>query len=632
MNNTARSYVPIQNTNDILADLNEQQLQAVMHNTGALLVLSGAGTGKTKVITTKIAYLLNNFYAAADQILAMTFSNKAAMEMHTRIRSLTTIAEGIWVGTFHAISAKILRRHAELVGLTNDFTILDVDDQTKLAKQILVDQNRDRKLAGSIINKITLWKDRCIPIAENPEFTEEDVIFYKKYQEMMLSYNAVDFSDLIIYVITIFRDNAEILKKYRNKFEHILVDEYQDTNTLQYTLLRQLCPAGNGLCCVGDDDQSIYSWRGAEIANILRFEKDFHNSSILKLEQNYRSCRHILSAANGLIAHNSHRHGKQLWTTNEEGSKVTITRLHSGFEEAVYVAKQISILRMQKVSTIAVLVRAGYQTREFEDVFLQANIPYRVIGGPKFYERSEIKDVLAYMRLVHQNSDNLAFERVINVPKRGLGDVILRKLREIALLNSCSLYDAAEYVISHSLVRASAKTSLSSFIKMVNDWKKSSYTPATLAKIIVEDSGYLDLLQKDKNADSRKENINELIAALEEYNDLGEFLEHVSIATHNMVDNSELVNVMTIHSSKGLEFDAVFLCGFEDGVFPNNLSLRDGTLEEERRLAYVGITRAKSVLSITYASNRNVHGQWQSNPPSRFLRELPSENIDYILS
>ena len=624
------------NTVDILAGLNEQQLRAVTHSGGALLVLSGAGTGKTKVITTRIAYLLNNFYVTSAQILAMTFSNKAAFEMQARVRNLTNNADGIWMGTFHAISAKILRRHAELVGLTNDFTILDVDDQTKLAKQILTDQNRDKKLAGSLINKIALLKDRCAQIVENSEFTKEDLDFYKKYQATMLSYNSVDFSDLIINVIKIFRDFPDVLEKYRERFKHILVDEYQDTNTLQYTLLRQLSHEGNGLCCVGDDDQSIYSWRGAEIANILRFKKDFSNADVIKLEQNYRSYGHILAAANGLIAHNSHRHGKQLWTTNGQGNKVTITKLRTGFEEALYVAKQISALKTQELSTVAVLVRAGYQTREFEDVFLQANIPYQVIGGLKFYERSEIKDILAYMRLVHQDNDNLAFERIINTPKRGLGNAILNKLREIAAYNSYSLCRAAEYAVDNGLVRVSAKNTLMAFLEMINSWREAVYSPALLAKTIVEESGYLNALQKDKDADSRKENINELIAALEEYDDLGEFLEHVSLAAYNRGDRSELVNIMTLHSSKGLEFDAVFLCGFEDGIFPNNLSLRDGTLEEERRLAYVGMTRAKSMLYITYALNRNVHGQWQTNPPSRFLRELPQEHIDenrlYVMS
>lgn len=631
MLNTAMEEM--QNSNDdILSGLNPPQLQAVTSLNDALLVLSGAGTGKTKVITSRIAYILNNFFAYPSQLLAVTFSNRAAAEMQHRVQQLGCNIDGIWLGTFHAICVRILRQHASLVGLTGDFTILDSDDQIKLAKQILVNQNRDKKIASSVIDTISRLKDKCMSVDNATSLKKEDRDFYRSYQATLLAYNSVDFSDLLLYVIRIFQENQDVLEHYRNKFKFILVDEYQDTNIAQYMLLRQLSPYGKGLCCVGDDDQSIYSWRGAEIANILKFEKDFPNATILKLEQNYRSSGHILGAANGLISSNENRHAKQLWTEHGDGNKVVVARLRTGYDEANYVARQIANLKQLNhellFKDIAILVRAGYQTRQFEDCFLQTGIPYRVIGGPKFYERAEIKDILAYMRLVHQENDGLAFERIVNTPKRGIGESVLKKLHEVAEANTVSLFRAAEMAVRHSMVRPAAQKGLKSFIDMITTWRDMEYSPSTLAKIIVEDTEYINSLPKEMDTEVRKDNINELITALESYDDLGVFLEHVRlVADSKALNDEDLVSIMTLHSSKGLEFKAVFLCGMEEGIFPNNLSLRDGTLEEERRLAYVGITRAREVLFMTYAINRNVHGQWQSNLPSRFLQELPKEHI-----
>lgn len=624
------------NSMSFLNGLNEPQLKAVTSVNDALLVLSGAGTGKTRVITTRIAYLLANFLAYQSQILAVTFSNRAALEMKMRLSEMIGDVSGIWLGTFHSICVRILRKHADLVGLTKDFTILDRDDQEKLAKQILVEMGKDKKLAGYMVEKILRLKDKCITIFNIDtcyDIKPEEAEFYKKYQTQIFSYNAVDFSDLLLYVIRIFQENEEVLEYYRDKFKYILVDEYQDTNIAQYLWLRLLSPKGKGLCCVGDDDQSIYSWRGAEIGNILRFEKDFPNASILKLEQNYRSTGHILGAANGLISSNSERHVKQLWTEFGDGDKVVVVGLQTGYDEARYIANQIENMRKQRgilYKNIAILVRASFQTREFEDIFMSLGIPYKVIGGPRFYERKEIRDILAYMRLVYQTNDSLALERIINLPKRGIGETIVNKLRDISIENSCSMFAAIEFVVKNDLVRMSAKSELEKFYNLISSWRTMNYSPATLAKIILEETGYLDMLKKEKTIESetRQENLKELLTALETYSDLGVFLEHVSLVMDNGYKKDEnLVSVMTLHSSKGLEFDLVFLAGLEEGVFPHQLSIREGNLEEERRLAYVGMTRARKLLFITFAYNRRVHSQWQANSPSRFLYELPKDHI-----
>lgn len=619
---------------NLLDSLNSQQLQAVTSLDNALLVLSGAGTGKTKVVTTKIAYIINNFYALPSQILALTFSNKAATDMKERVRLLMgDSSDQVWLGTFHAICGRILRKHADLVGLTSDYTILDEDDQIKLAKQILEQQGRDKKEAKNVIDIISIAKDKCIDIEHTTNIKKDNIDFYKIYQSTLLRYNSVDFSDLILHVIKIFKNHQDVLDYYRNKFRFIMVDEYQDINMGQYMLLRQLSPKGRGLCCVGDDDQSIYSWRGAEVANILRFEDDFPNSKILRLEQNYRSTKHILAAADGVISNNSRRHEKHLWTTRKSGNKVIVAYLDSGYSEAEYVTRQIGNIKKLnetfRFNHAAILVRSGYQTRLFEDVFLQQGIPYRVIGGPKFYERAEIKDILAYMRLVGQLEDGLAFERVINQPKRGLGETILKKLHEISRARSISLFAAADYAVEHSLIRKSAEDSLRKFLNMVLNWRDRDYSPSVLAKVIVDDTKYMESISgKDTEKESIRDNINELIVALEAYSDLGIFLEHISLVADGQTSqNEDFVNIMTLHSSKGLEFDAVFLCGMEEGIFPSGISMREGNVEEERRLAYVGITRAKKVLFMTCARSRNMYGQWQNNLPSRFLHELPKEHI-----
>lgn len=622
---------------NFLNELNEQQYKAVASLNDALLVLSGAGTGKTKVITTRIAYILYNLLAYQSQILAVTFSNRAANEMKVRLKQMMgDTADGVWLGTFHSICVRILRKHANLIGLESDFTILDRDDQEKLAKQILVDMGNDKKLAGYMIDKVSRLKDKCVNVFSLDMCSDVKPVeaeFFRKYQAQIFSYNAVDFSDLILYVIRIFQEDEEVLEYYRNKFRYILVDEYQDTNLAQYIWLRLLSPKGKGLCCVGDDDQSIYSWRGAEIGNILRFETDFPNACVLKLEQNYRSTGHILGAANGLIAANKKRHTKQLWTEFGDGDKVIVTGLQTGYDEARYVAMQIENMHRRRginYKDMAVLVRASYQTREFEDIFMSAGIPYKVIGGPRFYERKEIRDILAYMRLVYQPNDGLAFERIINQPKRGIGETVINKLRDIALEHSCSMFNAIDIAVNENLVRTSVKLTLSEFANFIKQWRNADYAPATLAKIILEESGYMDMLKKEKTIESetRLENLKELITALESYSDLGVFLEHVSLVMDNNAQKDEnLVNIMTLHSSKGLEFDLVFLGGLEEGVFPHQLSIREGNEEEERRLAYVGMTRARKLLFMTFAYNRRIHSQWQSNAPSRFLYELPEEHV-----
>lgn len=632
MLNTARSDMQnIDNMEDILCGLNPPQYEAVTAADEPLLVLSGAGTGKTRVITSRIAYLLRNYLAFPSQILAVTFSNRAAQEMASRVRDFGCNTDELWLGTFHAMCAKILRKHAELVGLTSDFSIIDTDDQLKLAKQILVEQGRDKKLANSMVDMVSRLKDKCISFDSVTTLPKEDHEFYSTYQSTLLSYNSVDFSDLILHVIKIFQKHQDVLDYYRKKFKYILVDEYQDTNVSQYMLLRQLSPYGKGLCCVGDDDQSIYSWRGAEIGNILNFPKDFPDAKVLKLEQNYRSSGHILGAANGLISGNTNRHKKQLWTESSAGNKVVVARLDTGYEEANYVAKQIcNLKKLNKTLSykdMAILVRAGYQTREFEDRLLQAGIPYRVIGGPKFYERAEVKDILAYMRVVH-NDDTMAFDRIVNLPKRGVGESVLRKLHTIAQNKSTTMLGAAKLAVNHSLVRVGAVEGLRHFLCLIDKWKEMDLSPSELAAQIVEDIDYFSSFPKNIEVESKKENINELISALKAYDDLGVFLEHVRlVADSRALKDEDMVTLMTLHSSKGLEFSAVFLCGMEEGIFPNGISLREGSLEEERRLAYVGMTRARDALFMTYTMNRYMHGEWQSNPPSRFLRELPRQHI-----
>lgn len=619
---------------DLLNSLNPEQLEAVSTLDKALLVLSGAGTGKTKVLTTKIAYIIENGYAFPSQILAVTFSNRAAREMKERLFGIISGADGVWLGTFHSICARILRQHSDLVGISRDFTIIDSDDQLKVVKQILKELNIDKKMANGFAAKISRWKDSGIQYNDlriNTSSSEGKI--YKIYQERIRSYDSVDFGDLLMYIIQIFKENQDILQKYREKFKYILVDEYQDTNISQYLWLRMLSPSGNGLCCVGDDDQAIYSWRGAEIGNILRFEKDFVNTKIVKLERNYRSDGHILGAAASLIAKNENRLGKTIWTEGNNGEKVLIQRTYNGFEEAKIIADKIEYLHRNYTNygNMAILVRAGFQTREFEDRMIAYGLPYKVVGGLKFYDRQEIKDIIAYMRLIYQPNDSLAFERIINVPKRGIGASTISQFHQYSIDRNISLYQAANEMLLSNVLRPTLKKSLSDFFDFMDSMKeRNDLRPAEIAKIIIDETGYISALNNEQTleAQSRIENLKELVIALEDYNDLQTFIEHVSLVMDSQKNTTnDLVNIMTLHSAKGLEFDVVFLAGWEEGIFPHTLSLQEGNLEEERRLAYVGITRARKYAFITYAMNRKIYNQWQTNMPSRFLSELSENHI-----
>jgi DNA helicase-2/ATP-dependent DNA helicase PcrA len=615
----------------LLADLNPEQRDAVVSLDKSLLVLSGAGTGKTKVLTTKIAYIINGGFGYPSQVLAVTFSNRAARAMKTRLAELIDNVDGVWLGTFHAICARLLRTHAELLGLSRNFTILDSDDQLKLIKQILKESNLDSKMAAGILHAISRWKDKCYHCNDKRiDASSVDGKIYKIYQERIRSYDSVDFGDLIMYVIQLLGENDDFLQKYRNKFRFILVDEYQDTNMSQYFWLRMLSPTGAGLCCVGDDDQAIYSWRGAEVGNILRFEKDFANSKIVRLERNYRSDGHILGAAASIIAHNKQRLGKTIWTAGDIGEKVFVQCAYNGFDESKLVADKIEILRRRNVKygEMAILVRAGFQTREFEERLLAYGLPYRVVGGLKFYDRQEIKDIVAYMRLVHQPNDSLAFERIVNVPKRGIGASVMSRLHQHSIAAGVSLYQSAKHLVATGDLRPSAEKALAGFLTMIDNLRKIvDPLPAKLAQKILDETGYILDLKKTAEDANRIENIRELLAALEDFDALPTFIEHISLVTDSTrSSNDDVISIMTLHSAKGLEFDAVFLVGLEDGVFPHNLSLQEGNLEEERRLAYVGITRAKKYAFISYAMNRRVYNQWQSNLPSRFLKEMSEEN------
>ncbi|GHU16378.1 DNA helicase [Alphaproteobacteria bacterium] len=621
----------------LLNGLNPEQREAVVTLDKALLVLSGAGTGKTKVLTTKIAYIIENGYAYPSQILAVTFSNRAAREMKERVFNMTPGADAVWLGTFHSICAKILRSNADLIGLSSSFTIIDMDDQLKLIKQILKEMNVDKKMANPVANAISRWKDKCIrPNDLRVDVTTVEGKVYATYQERIFSYDSVDFGDLLMYVVRIFKENSHILQKYREKFKYILVDEYQDTNMSQYMWLRMLSPIGAGLCCVGDDDQAIYSWRGAEVGNILRFEKDFMNTKIVRLERNYRSVGHILGAAASLIAKNTTRLGKTIWTDGDSGEKLVIQRAYNGYDEAKIVAEKIEKLRKESVEfgQIAVLVRAGFQTREFEERLIAYGIPYKVVGGLKFYDRQEIKDLIAYMRLIYQTNDSLAFERIINVPKRGIGASAFSKLHTRAIERNISLFQASKDMLVENTLRPSVTASLTTFIEFIKSMRKQKeLSPVEIAKAILDETGYMRALANEKTLESqgRIENLKELLIALEDFDDLHMFIEHVSLVTESKRNNAdEVVSLMTLHSAKGLEFEAVFLAGWEEGVFPHNMSLQEGNVEEERRLAYVGITRARKYVYITYAMNRKVYNQWMSNLPSRFLAELSPEHVVHI--
>ncbi|CAN5277080.1 UvrD-helicase domain-containing protein [soil metagenome] len=639
---------PSPNDPPYLKGLNAPQREAVLTTEGPVLVLAGAGTGKTAALTARLAHLVGTRRAWPSEILCVTFTNKAAREMRERVgRMIGDAVEGMpWLGTFHSVAAKMLRRHAELVGLQSNFTILDTDDQLRLLKQLVIAADLDEKrwTARSLAGMIDRWKNRGwtpadIDAGESEAFANgRGAELYSAYQARLRALNACDFGDLLLHMLTLFRKDKEVLRHYQERFRYIMVDEYQDTNSSQYLWLRLLAQERRNLCCVGDDDQSIYSWRGAEVANILRFERDFPGAAVIRLEQNYRSTPHILAAASGVIAENGGRLGKTLWTEESEGEKVRVQGVWDGPEEARTVADDIESeqRRGTSLSAFAILVRAQFQTRELEDRFIQIGMPYRIVGGFRFYERAEIRDALAYLRLVNQPSDDLAFERIVNVPKRGLGDKAVEKLHRLARAEGIPLAVAAARILDTDELTGQARKALGGFMGNVARWRDlaTSMNHADLVRQILDESGYTAALQAEKTveASGRLENLTELARAMEDYENLGAFLEHVSLVMDNDANASEdKVTIMTIHAAKGLEFDTVFLVGWEEGVFPSQRSLDEGgnaSLEEERRLAYVAITRARRRCIILHAANRRIYGQWTSSIPSRFVGELPEAHIE----
>lgn len=629
-----------------LEGLNEGQKAAVEAIDGPVLVLAGAGTGKTRVLITRLAHILGTRDVAPWQILAVTFTNRAAQEMKMRTAALVgPAAIDIKLGTFHSIGVWLLRRHAELVGLQTNYTILDTDDQLRLLKQILLEEGIDIKKwpPRGLASVIDRWKDKGLR-PEKVTSTEADgfahgraAALYKIYQERLLALNACDFGDLLLHPLTLFQTHPDILEQYQNRFRYIMVDEYQDTNVAQYLLLRLLAQKHRNICCVGDDDQSIYGWRGAEVGNILRFEDDFPGAQVVRLERNYRSTEHILGAASGLIEKNEGRLGKTLWTEDNEGEKVLLRGTWDGQAEARWVGEEIETLERAGASLqgMAILVRASFQTRDFEECFISAGIRYRVIGGLRFYERREIRDVLAYLRVINQQDDDLAFERIYNLPKRGLGLKALDTLRVIGRDLNLSLARAADYAVEHSLFKGKSLAALKDVMDNFAGWReqKDFISPSELVTQVLDESGYMQMWKDDKSteAEGKVENLKELSEALSEYDDLGQFLEHVALVMENAEDKGQdMVSLMTLHAAKGLEYDVVFLPGWEEGLFPHQRALDENglkALEEERRLAYVGITRARKKCFISHASNRRIHGQWQNSLPSRFVSELPDAHI-----
>jgi DNA helicase-2/ATP-dependent DNA helicase PcrA len=639
-----------------LDDLNPAQREAVEALDGPVLMLAGAGTGKTKALTTRIAHLLTTGRARPNEILAVTFTNKAAREMKDRVaRLLGETVEGMpWLGTFHALGVKLLRRHAELVELKSNFTILDTDDQVRLMKQLIVAANFDEKRwpARQLAGIIDGWKNRAftpdkVPTKEASAFDGRGVALYAAYQRRLLELNAVDFGDLLLHVVTIFQAHPDVLAQYQRWFRYILVDEYQDTNVAQYLWLRLLAGGHKNICCVGDDDQSIYGWRGAEVGNILRFEKDFPGAKVIRLEQNYRSTPHILAAASGVIAANKGRLGKTLWTEAEEGEKVRLIGHWDGEEEARWIGEEVEALQRgtrgmaaKSLDDMAILVRASHQMRAFEDRFLTIGLPYRVIGGPRFYERLEIRDAMAYFRLAVSQDDDLAFERIVNTPKRGLGDKAVQTIQRTARANRVSLVNGARIVVEHRELKGKALAELGVLVQSLDRWHAQllaeADTHVELAEMILDESGYTTMWQNDKTPEAagRLENLKELVKALEEFDNLQGFLEHIALIMDNDSEEAEeKVTIMTLHAAKGLEFPVVFLPGWEDGLFPSQRSMDESGLkglEEERRLAYVGITRAEELCTISFAANRRVYGQWQSQLPSRFIDELPEDHVEVL--
>jgi len=636
-------------SNNITSALNNEQREAVEATQGPVLVLAGAGTGKTRVLTTRIAYILMNRLAYAGEILAVTFTNKAAREMAERVNSITGSAQSLWQGTFHSIGARIIRRHAEKLGLTSSFTILDSDDQLRLLKAILAEQKIDDKslppkLFSAIIQS---WKDQGLTPAQVTNANDIQAAgghalkVYKLYQQRLASLNATDFGDLILHMITLFSNFPEVLREYASRFKYILVDEYQDTNIAQYLWLRLLASYHKNICCVGDDDQSIYSWRGAEVGNILRFEKDYPDAKVIRLECNYRSTPHILAAASKVIANNQGRLGKTLWTPVKDGEKIRLKSVWDEGEEARFVGEEVETLQRAKLSLkdMAILVRAGFQTRSFEERFLTLGLPYRVIGGLRFYERAEIRDAVAYLRLLAVPQDDLAFERIINTPKRGIGQATMQQLHSTARSLNSSLYNTTQHLLKTGVLKGKLGQALEKFITSCERWRAqlSTMSLAEVTELVLEESGYLQMWKQEKTPEAagRVENLKELSRAIGEFESIASFLEHVSLVTEasNADNSNDMISLMTLHAAKGLEFDTVFLPGWEEGVFPHQRALDESGakgLEEERRLAYVGITRARKKLYISHAANRRIYNQWQSSIPSRFIGEIPGENIEQL--
>ena len=631
---------------DYLLNLNEKQQEAVLHLDGPVLIVAGAGSGKTKVLTSRIAHIIRTHKAFSSQILAVTFTNKAAKEMQIRVsKLLRKEATGLpWLGTFHSISAKILRKHAEAVGLKSNFTIIDQDDQSRLIKNICKSENIDTKKISPkyILAIIDKWKNKGLypedVLLKKKETLEKNFLsIYKIYQQKLVALNSADFSDLILHTVKIFTNNKDIATIYSKKFKYILVDEYQDTNFIQSEWLRYLSFTNMNLCCVGDDDQSIYSWRGAEIKNFLEFDKIYKNTKIIRLEKNYRSTQNILNVASKLIENNENRVGKTLYTNQENGELVTLDCFRNVKDEATEISSTIeNFKKNNSLNEIAILVRAIFQTREFEERFLKVGIPYRIIGGIKFYERAEIKDCIAYLRCINQPADDLSFERIINVPKRSIGDTTVKVIAEFAKSNACSLEVAAKKLLELNKIKPKTKISLNLLLNLLEKWRhdlKKKINHNKLLQTVLDESGYSEMLKnkKDLENENRLENIKELLSAMKDFDNLDSFLEHVALATSMDQDwESEKVNLMTLHASKGLEFSIVYLPGWEEGLFPHQKSIEEkgeNGLEEERRLAYVGITRAKKIAKISFSMNRFYQGDWIDSMASRFVDELPDEFI-----
>ena len=633
---------------DFLKNLNNAQYQAVTHLKGPLLIVAGAGSGKTKVLTSRIAHIIREKKAFPNQILAVTFTNKAAKEMQSRVSKIlgASATSLSWLGTFHSICAKLLRKHATAVNLNSNFTIIDTDDQIRLIKNICKAENIDvKQLAPKyILSIIDKWKNKGqYPndvIINNKDIYEKNILpVYKIYQQKLKDLNACDFGDLILHVVKILENNKDIQEIYSKNFKYILVDEYQDTNFIQSRWLNLLAQNNKNLCCVGDDDQSIYSWRGAEIKNFLEFDQMYENTKVIRLEQNYRSTQNILTVASQLITNNQNRVGKTLKTTLEDGELVKLNCYKNGKDEAVGISDEIEKIKKKfSLNNVAILVRAIFQTREFEERFLKIGLPYRILGGTKFYERAEIKDCVAYLRIVYQNRDDLAFERIVNNPKRSIGDNSLKTIHEFAKKNLVSLEFASRKMIEENLVKPKTKQGLSMLLNSLSKWRNDlnnkKINHIKLLQIILDESGYSAMLKNKKDIDNenRLENIKELLSAMKEFDNLESFLEHVSLATSIDQDwNGQKVNMMTMHAAKGLEFDAVFLPGWEEGLFPHLKSIEEkgqNGLEEERRLAYVGITRAKKKAVISFSMNRFYQGDWIDSMASRFIDELPIDNVE----